>query len=516
MSLFKWAVKVVRSAFTLIELLVVIAIIAILAGLLLPALAAAREKARRSACLNNLDEFGKGLASYLADYNGYFPCQATSHAAGGQQGRTLYVPDTNQGDANGHDASHNVYAALNTATANFGLVRDAKTGGYGYAGVRPKYDTTNDEWSVYQAALSWHMVGCLSRPGVSSPASLTAGEFNAAAMGLGYLLDNNYLGDAHVFYCPTSDGNMPCGAHNPGGSEGDGCGYLLFSGAPPTTNVWSSRAWKTLGGYDRDSFRYGNYAQVFDNIDSSCEIYGFGAGDDDTGIGRAVVVESDYAYRNVPFYLATPKQGSAVDDDVDYRAPCVDDVPYTKPQVQFSSGGPQFKTDRLLGGRAIVADGFGSKACADDTGANDAGDAIAGTADEDVTDSKYLDLPRVTMGWYGHRDGYNVLYGDFSTKWFGDPNRVVMWFMSRFDSGNDAFTGGMPVRYTDAECASAYATTLWAGGWPAERTDPATSAAPTTVSTSNVEAAHPGETIWHMFDMARDIDVDAAFYGNSN
>ena len=80
---------VFRHAFTLIELLVVIAIIAILAGLLLPALAAAREKARRSACLNNLDEFGKGLASYLADYNGYFPSQATSWGANEQQGRSI-------------------------------------------------------------------------------------------------------------------------------------------------------------------------------------------------------------------------------------------------------------------------------------------------------------------------------------------------------------------------------------------------------------------------------------------
>src|ERR1035438_4241358 len=61
------------SAFTLIELLVVIAIIAILAALLLPALAAAREKARRTSCLNNLKQLGIGTESYCSDYSTYFP-----------------------------------------------------------------------------------------------------------------------------------------------------------------------------------------------------------------------------------------------------------------------------------------------------------------------------------------------------------------------------------------------------------------------------------------------------------
>src|SRR5688500_14617648 len=62
-----------KAGFTLIELLVVIAIIAILAAILFPVFAQAREKARQTACLSNAKQIGTGLVMYQQDYDGTAP-----------------------------------------------------------------------------------------------------------------------------------------------------------------------------------------------------------------------------------------------------------------------------------------------------------------------------------------------------------------------------------------------------------------------------------------------------------
>ena len=62
-----------KSGFTLIELLVVIAIVAILAAILFPVFARARENARRGSCQSNMKQVGLGFAQYIQDYDGRYP-----------------------------------------------------------------------------------------------------------------------------------------------------------------------------------------------------------------------------------------------------------------------------------------------------------------------------------------------------------------------------------------------------------------------------------------------------------
>ena len=74
-----------RRGFTLIELLVVIAIIAILAAILFPVFAKAREKARQTSCLSNLKQIGTSILMYAQDYDETYPIEYSMDA-----------PDTSQ------------------------------------------------------------------------------------------------------------------------------------------------------------------------------------------------------------------------------------------------------------------------------------------------------------------------------------------------------------------------------------------------------------------------------------
>lgn len=96
------AFTLTKSGFTLIELLVVIAIIAILAAILFPVFAQAREKARGISCLSNMKQLGTGMMMYVQDYDEKYPLAAFAVPGGVTDWRVAllpYIKNGTQGNA---------------------------------------------------------------------------------------------------------------------------------------------------------------------------------------------------------------------------------------------------------------------------------------------------------------------------------------------------------------------------------------------------------------------------------
>jgi len=358
-------------AFTLIELLVVVAIIAILAAMLLPALAAAREKARRSTCGSQMGQMGRAIESYCSDYSGYYPSWSARGKFHNWRADTN-TPNLNSDFTNRTDGET---ADEVNALADPGVYSD------------PKLDQSVNSagfW-VYPARFSAYnrMLAYGCRAGSTTMRDI--GDLHAAPWGMGKLAVGGYIGDTRVFWCPSTGG-----------------GVRSVPGVYCSPNDYVSELHEVemLGGWEGKHLTHGAYGSIPRGT------YGPNASHPswDT-MGSGVIC--DYEYRPMPtqnwgsyrrYWIAWLPRGTSSWGNRH-------EAPYCT-----KNGQVPFRNQRLVGGRALVVDAYSN-------------------LNSYVTTE--LRNPDPGYGNFSHKDGYNVLAGDNHVEWYGDPQQYIMWSLGK-------------------------------------------------------------------------------------
>ncbi|MDR3710923.1 MAG: DUF1559 domain-containing protein [Capsulimonadaceae bacterium] len=157
-----------KQGFTLIKLLVVIAIIAILAAILFPVFAQAREKARTATCASNLKQIGLGMMQYTGDYDECLPIGTFSGSSGMGWASQIYPYVKSNGVFTCPDDVSDPNYPLNSGNPAYPVVwvsyaynmACAFTGTRGIAGYIPKFTATPS------TVLLFEVVDCPARPSV--------------------------------------------------------------------------------------------------------------------------------------------------------------------------------------------------------------------------------------------------------------------------------------------------------------------------------------------------------------
>ncbi len=367
------------SAFTLIELLVVIAVIAILAAMLLPALASAREKARRSACANNLNQMGKAFESYLGDYGGYFPSYAPLGVLNPCSGVSKGVP-VNGCDVctyNGGSTYHSSAGVPGSGIHSIEFVPGTWTAAEGAGIIYLGATNLNANMNTAQFQSHYRCIAYGSRTATQ--------RLQFAPNGIGFLLVSGYLADARLFYCPSAL-DMNSGYTFPTGQT------VYTSSSYVGVNL---NQWKYAGGFGAETLLYGKWTFLTGSKAMLCT----------------------YDYRNVVHHSQNP-WCMAQDRG---RDPATTWISGTKPKVFAGNLAPDFRTPKELGSRALVVDTFSKGG--DFDGADRDVSALHNTISAGLATSRTI----TGMGVRAHRQAYHALYGDWHVAAYSDLDEQILW-----------------------------------------------------------------------------------------
>jgi len=445
------------GAFTLIELLVVVAIIAILAALLLPALTAARERARRSACANNLDEMGKAIENYLGQFGNYYP--------GGLSWDSWRAPDLCGYGGNLED--HDSYKAFHEGKQEWQtvyLINNTKSGLYPGLGGSKWYYTRYSDVTADQNCLASGSFGSYGYGGLDPIPG--RGDLKMCPYGLGWLLATEVMADPRSFYCPSAAevgwawlrGLGGCTSTkkfrvSPENIKQD----IIASGADPDEPSTGMAAyyyplWPNYAAEPQDTLREWREAGPLVPKTLTHGDWPFNA----CRKGQSgYAVFSQYEYRNQPLFGEPAYDYRRYHPDVRRNSDGPITVAFTKPKVVSSIMAPAFKTPKFLRGRALVSDSWHKQ-----------GTLTPG------------------FGYHAHQDGYNVLYGNYTTRWHSDAEQRIIWWDTDQSICKARVGLGDNQQYTWGE-----------GIWWGNEQDGLTMLKLTPL-------------VWHNLDMAMGIDVD--------
>ncbi len=258
-----------RTGFTLIELLVVIAIIAILAAILFPVFAQAREKARATSCLSNEKQIALAFLMYSQDYDETFPLRTP--APGLEQVWLTQPPDARAGNQQVR-ASYWI-AATNAYTKNYQIWKCPST---------PDIDFLQVGDYKYQVATSYSfnsMLGAATQASVTQPASCPLiWEGYGKAASIDFSLNNPYNADGDNSVIP-----WPAVYRDPGATCNSTFGMWTFGFDFRIHTAAQNMAYsdghakftKLVGDY-----RTSPFSRMLDDTGTAYEIWGVG---DDAG-----------------------------------------------------------------------------------------------------------------------------------------------------------------------------------------------------------------------------------------